>query len=269
MGSIYESDRRLWLLAGVALLGLIGAVVAPPIPQDPAYHDFADTRTVLGVPNFWNVASNLPFLLVGLLGLRELYRGTPAAAPESRPAYLVFFAGIALIGPGSAWYHLAPDNARLVWDRLPMTLAFMALFSLVIGEYLSAPVGKKLLWPLVATGVGSVVYWRLGELGGHGDLRPYALVQFLPMVLIPLILLLFRPRFTGTAYLWAMLAGYVAAKLAELLDEPLFRWLYPVSGHTLKHLLAALGVGCFVLGFRRRTWVVSSDASPRRDRGVS
>jgi hypothetical protein len=245
-------DRRLALLAGFTLLAIAGALLAPAIPQDPAYHRFADRSTHFGVPNFWNVASNLPFLLVGLAGIRELYRGKPAIVPELRTGYLLFFMGIALIGPGSARYHLAPDNAGLVWDRLPMTLAFMAFLAVVIAEYISVPAGRKLLWPLVVAGLASVIYWRVSEAWGQGDLRPYALVQFLPMLLIPLILLMFRPSFTGSACLWAMLGAYGAAKLAEFLDEPVFRTLYPLSGHALKHLLAAFGVYCFLLGIRRR-----------------
>jgi hypothetical protein len=247
-----DSHNKCRILIGLSVLAVIGAFLAPAIPQDPAYHRFADQSSHFGVPNFWNVVSNLPFLLIGLEGIRELYRGKLAVMAEFREGYLLFFLGIALIGPGSAWYHLAPDNAGLVWDRLPMTLGFMAFLAVIIAEYISVPAGRVLLWPLVLAGLASVLYWKISEARGQGDLRWYGLVQFLPMLLIPLILLLFRLSFTGSAYPWAMLGAYGAAKLAELLDAPLFRVLYPLSGHALKHLLAAAAAYAFLLGLRRR-----------------
>jgi hypothetical protein len=245
---------KIAIFLGLTAIAIVGAFLLPPIPQDPAYHQFADRQTRLGVANFWNVVTNLPFLLVGVAGLVELFRGTPPGAlRELSTGYRVFFAGITLIGPGSAYYHLAPDNDTLVWDRLPMTIAFMAFAALVVGEHISRSAGQKLLWPLILAGIASVFHWQVSERAGHGDLRPYGLVQFLPMVLIPLILLMFRSPFSGTKYLWGMLVAYLAAKLAEFLDEPLFRVFDPLSGHALKHLLAALGAYCFLLAIRRRS----------------
>jgi hypothetical protein len=252
-----NSTRQLTILLGLAGLAVMVAFLAPAIPQDPAYHEFADRRTYLGVANFWNVVTNLPFLWVGLTGLRELRREAPGGIPpEQATGYRVFFAGIALVGPGSAYYHLAPDNATLLWDRLPMTIAFMAFFAVIVGEYISRPWGRKLLWPLVLAGTASVFYWQATERAGHGDLRPYALIQFLPMLLVPLILLMFRSSCNVTGYLWAVLAAYLAAKAAEFLDEPIFRVLDPLSGHAFKHLLAAFGAYCVLLAIRRRRAVV-------------
>ena len=183
-------------ILGIAMLVVIVSLFLPPIPQDPAYHDFIDQRTLYGVPNFWNVASNVPFVIAGLLGLLLLAgrRPVPGGLPELRTAARVFFTGVLLTGFGSAYYHLEPSNASLFWDRLPMTLSFMAFFAMIIGENLSPGLGRALLWPLLAVGVLSVVYWHITERAGHGDLRPYGLVQFLPMVLIPVILLTFRSR---------------------------------------------------------------------------
>jgi len=250
---------KIAILLVLAAVAIIGAILVPAIPQDPAYHQFADRQTRLGVANFWNVVTNLPFLLVGWAGLVELSRGTPRGAlHELSTGYRVYFAGIALIGPGSAYYHLTPDNDTLVWDRLPMTIAFMAFAALMVGEHISRPVGKKLLWPLLTAGATSVFYWHATERAGQGDLRPYGLVQFLPMVLIPLVLLMFRSPFTSTKYLWGMLVAYLAAKLAEFLDEPIFRVCDPLSGHALKHLLAALGAYGFLLAIQRRSRVGES-----------
>ncbi len=245
--------RPLWLVGIVVVAVAATLQWVPAIPQDPSYHHFADRRGHFGIPNFFNVVSNLPFLLVGLAGIRECSgHSAPGMLPRLRPAYLTFFAGIALIGPGSAYYHWAPTNTTLLWDRLPMTVAFMAFFTMIIGEYVSEKAGRRLLWPLVIVGVASVFYWAITESRGHGDLRPYALVQFLPLVLIPLILIWFPPRFEGPGYVWALLLAYLAAKLAESMDAVVFELLEPINGHSLKHLLAALGTYSMLLGIRRR-----------------
>ena len=253
----YNFNQKLALLIGLAGLIIIGVFLLPPIPQDAAYHQFADKNSYWGVPNFWNVASNLLFLLVGLLGMWDMVRGGLAILPEFRVGYLTFFIGVALVCPGSAYYHLTPGNASLLWDRLPMTIAFMALFVIVIAEYLSVAAAQRLLWPMVVIGIFSVFYWHITELKGQGDLRPYAVVQFLPLLLIPLMLLLFQPTFSGVGYLWVMLGAYAGAKLSESLDEPIFRLFHFISGHSIKHLLAALGVYYFWMGLRRRKKLVS------------
>lgn len=246
-------NQRLGVLAGISATSIIVLLMVPPIPQDPAYHQFADRTAVLGIPNFWNVVSNFPFLLIGLAGLVTCATYTPPGMlADLRPAYLTFFAGVSLVGPGSAYYHWHPDSTSLFWDRLPMTIAFMAFTALVVGENVSARLGRRLLWPLLAGGVASVGYWVLTETAGHGDLRPYVLVQFLPMLLIPLILLWFPSRLQPDRYLWMMLLAYGLAKLLEWLDQPVFALCAPVSGHSLKHLAAALGAYSFLLAVRRR-----------------
>jgi hypothetical protein len=257
MRASFNFIQKLALLVGLAGLIIIGVFLLPPIPQDAAYHQFADKNSYLGVSNFWNVLSNLPFLLIGLLGVWDVVRGRIAILSEFRVGYLTFFIGVALVGPGSAYYHLTPDNASLLWDRLPMTVAFMALFVTVIAEYLSVPAARRLLWPLVSVGIFSVFYWYITELNGYGDLRLYVVVQFLPILLMPLILLFFQPTFSGAAYLWAMIAAYAGAKLAESLDEPILRLLHFISGHSIKHLLAALGAYYFWMGLRRRKKLAS------------
>ena len=174
-------------LVGGVTAALIGTVfLFPPIAQDLAYHDFADKRPLAQVPNAGDVLSNIPFCIVGLWGLLMLWRqrGGDTAA---RLLWHVFFFGVFLVGFGSGYYHWAPDNQTLVWDRLPMTIAFMSLFSLVIAERIRPSLGYALFPLLLAAGAGSVWYWAYTESIGAGDLRPYALVQFLPMVLILLM----------------------------------------------------------------------------------
>ena len=237
----------------ISIAGIIGMLMAEPIAQDSGYHQFADQRTILGVPNFWNVVSNLPFLIVGLMGLFSLLRsGRVQFIVELKPAYVLFFAGVALVNFGSGYYHLWPDNETLVWDRLPMTFAFMALFAVIIAEFASLKAGRLALWPLVVFGVFSVFYWHLTETAGRGDLRLYALVQFLPMLLIPLFLLLFKPRFTLTSGYWALLLAYLLAKVFEYYDESLLESLGFISGHSLKHIVAALGVFLLLRAYKNR-----------------
>jgi hypothetical protein len=242
---------------GYALIAVAGVAIATvallqPIPQDLRYHLFADTRTLLTIPNFCNVASNLPFLLVGAAGLWFASDRRAGLSPPLQPAYVVFFAGVLITGFGSAWYHLAPDNRTLVWDRLPMTLAFMGLFAVVVGEQVSVARARSLLLPLLAAGTLSVLYWAATEADGRGDLRPYALVQFLPMVLIPLILLMYRSAFDRTGFMWWTVAIYASSKLLEHYDRNIFAWTDLVSGHSLKHLVAAMAPAVLLYGFATR-----------------
>lgn len=234
------NPRSIALLSGAAAVLAAVFLLTPPVPQDPAYHDFADTRSLFGIPNFWNVASNLPFMLIGGWGVLAVFRRSEVICqPGLELAYIVFFSGIFLTAFGSGWYHLSPDNEPLVWDRLPMTIGFAGLFSIIVGEFISARTGRAILVPLLLAGVASVEYWAWTETRGLGDLRPYAIVQFLPMLLIPAILLLYLPATGSVRYYWWMLLFYVFAKLAEFLDAPIFALGGIVSGHTLKHLFAA------------------------------
>ena len=242
--------RRLrgFLLLGLAIVAAGSILSIPPIPQDTAYHRFADHRRLFGVPNLLNVLTNAPFLILGALGLvftrrkDALRPNGPMTVPWERRSFQVLFSAMALTGVGSAYYHLAPDNRTLFWDRLPMTIVFMTLSALIIAERVSPEAGRWLFPWLLTAGIGSVVYWRQGELQGAGDLRFYYLVQFFPMLAIPLMLLWFPPRYTRGADLIGALGWYLLAKLFERLDRPIFALGGLVSGHTLKHLTAALSM---------------------------
>lgn len=244
---------RLAGVVGVALAAMAVAIALPPIPQDQAYHAFADTRTIAGIPNFWNVASNAGFVIVGLAGLLWLARrGRPTPGGSLQAAWEVaaavaFAVGVLFTGIGSMFYHLAPDHGRLVWDRLPMTLIFMSLFALVIGDRIGPVAGQRLLGPLLAIGVGSVIVWHLSEVAGRGDLRLYALVQFLPLLLVPLLLLLMPARYSGAVWLWVALALNAIGKVAELADAWILAASGLMSGHTVKHLVMAAATGLILI----------------------
>ncbi|HEX9869353.1 MAG TPA: ceramidase domain-containing protein [Candidatus Tectomicrobia bacterium] len=239
---------RSWVLGAVTVGGVVAAFWVPPIPQDPTYHAFADRRTFLGTPNFWNVWSNLAFVLVGAFGLSRLSRLRSSAL---RSAYVVFCSGVVCVGVGSASYHYAASTPALVWDRLPMTVIFMAFVSMVVHDRLSEPLGRVLLWPLVLAGVASVGYWHWAELQGRGDLRAYGVIQFLPVLLMPLMLMLYTGKVLSAPWLCGSLGTYALAKVAEHWDHVIYDTLGFVSGHSLKHVLGALAVLWAILAVRR------------------
>jgi hypothetical protein len=252
---IWIKNERLGyaLLVLTALLALGTILTQGPIPQDVSYHLFVDTREIGSIPNFWNVVTNIPFAIVGLLGIYQSRSPrTQGILHQARTAYILLFFGTFLIAFGSSYYHLAPDNQTLVWDRLPMTIAFMALFSIIISEFVSIRSGKALLLPLILAGILSVVYWHLSEIRGQGDLRFYALVQFYPMLASPIILVCFHSRCSHVQAYWWLLLLYTLAKLFELLDGEVFELLGFISGHSLKHLTAALGLYVLLVYYQKR-----------------
>jgi hypothetical protein len=226
------------------IVSLAGLLLVPPIPQDQAYHHFADQKTLLGVPNFWNVASNLPLVLVGAVGLWKFHR---------EAITVVLFAGMLLAGIGSSYYHWSPNDGTLLWDRLPMTLCFMAIFAAGIEERVGTRVGTIMLWPLLACGVISLLVWRYTD-----DLRLYAWVQFFPIVALLLLFVMFPPTYTGTSYWLIAAALYALAKAAEHLDRAILVAGGVVSGHTIKHLLAAAACYVVLLYFENRRPVAAT-----------
>jgi hypothetical protein len=241
-------------LWGVAIVVCFAAL--PPIAQWESYHQFADRRRLLGVPNAANVLSNAAFLIVGVVGLASLRgrRGPgaphpPPFEPGARGLFAVLYAAVMLVAFGSAYYHLAPSTPRLFWDRLPITLVVMAIVALVIDDRIGSVAGRRALWPLLTAGAASTLAWR-----ATGDLRAYGIVVFVAMLAIVLLLLLRPGRHDRGGYLAALAVLYGAARLFEVLDRSVFAATgHLASGHTLKHLSAAAGVAMLIpyLGRRR------------------
>jgi hypothetical protein len=232
------------------------AFLLPPIAQPPAYHEFADKRACFGLPNCLDSASNALFVLVGLIGLRFLScpagRRAFSDAREKFP-YSLFFVAVVLVGCASAYYHLAPDHARLAWDRGAMALAFMAWFAALLGERLDVRLGRRLLPLLVTAGLASVAWWMWSETQGRGDLRPYILTQAAPMLLIPLLLWCTPPRYSRAGDILAVIGLYALALLLDYGDRAVFSATGGVvSGHTLKHTVAALAAYAVVRHLRLR-----------------
>jgi hypothetical protein len=216
-----------------------------PLVQNPEYHNFADRRAFFGVPNFFDVASNLAFLVVGIIGLKICLTNHLG---NLRAAWIILFAGVGLVSIGSAFYHWNPNNQTLVWDRLPMTIGFMGLFAALLGEYIGERLGRILLLPMIFLGFSSVIYWHWFD-----DLRFYIWIQVIPLLTIPVVMLLYRAKYSHQGLLLAALGLYVLAKLAELGDKAIFGLSQNLlSGHTIKHLLSALGCLAIVLMIQKR-----------------
>lgn len=243
-------NLRSAILIGLALCAIVGVFLLPPISQDPAFHQFADDRMIFAIPNFYNVMSNLPFLVLGIIGLYVFFRNNKLS-PASL-AVLTLFIGVTCIGLGSAYYHWHPSNATLVWDRIPMTVTFMSFFVIVIGNYINERWSLILLLSLLIMGVLSVITWYYGEVNGHGDLRLYILVQFFPMLAIPLMIFMYpTPRAIRINVIAAVIL-YAIAKFFEDRDAVIFNSGGVLSGHTIKHLFAAAAV-FFILQTVKRT----------------
>ena len=231
MPSTARQHLPVLVFLGVMGVSLAALLLLPPIVQDQDYIRFADMRIMCGVPNGWNVLSNIPFIVIGAVGLVQF---------RNDPVTVVIFAGIFMTGFGSSYFHWWPGNDTLFWDRLPIALTFMALLAAAIQERLDARVGAVLLWPLLVIAITSLLLWRQ-----NGDLRLYAWVQFFPLLTVPLMFWLCAPKYTGTLYWIAAAAIYALAKVLEHFDSAIFSIGHVVSGHTLKHLVAA--AACFAV----------------------
>ncbi len=247
---------------GISVLVVVAAMILPPISQSPDYHQFADQRSFLGIPNFNDVISNLAFLFsgsAGLVFLWQVYR-TPAQTTfheikECLP-YGVLFLSVAAAAFGSMYYHWTPDIDHLMWDRLPIVIGIAALLSATLVDRISLAVGQWTLPLLLVLAVFSVLHWYWTELKGAGNLNFYILMQFYSILLIVWISLYFPSRYTHGSDVYQVIALYALAKLAEMLDGPIFVWTDGwLSGHTLKHLIAAYAAYRIVQILRKRALV--------------
>jgi len=245
-------DSRILMLLLSTVITAIVVILVPPVSQDPGYHNFADQSNISGIPHFWNTVTNIPFVVLGVIGFYKIQKQElTGVLPDLSKAYLTFFLGLVLIGLGSGYYHLDPSNSSLVGDRIAITITFMSFLVLIFGESISTRTASRLLLPLLFLGFSSVVYWNITEKLGTGDLRFYALVQFLPMLLIPLMLLFYGSRLSGRRWILAITLVYGTAKITEMYDHQIYE-LIGFSGHSLKHLIAAFGAYLFLQGLQVR-----------------
>ena len=247
--SLQERNQlHIRVMLGFILLATTILFFVPPIAQPLEFHQFSDNRIFIGIPNFFDVVSNLLFLGAAIYGLKLLFDPREAserahfdANSEAIP-YATFFVASGLTCFGSIYYHLAPENFTLVWDRLPMTMMFGSILAIVISERINRKAGLFLLPLFVLLGFFSIWHWYQSELAGAGDLRIYLMVQFTPIILILYMLFFMPSRYSrGSRFGWIVLL-YALAKAAELFDRQIFDMQHWVSGHTIKHILAAMAV---------------------------
>jgi hypothetical protein len=234
-------------VAAFLVTAVAGALLLPPLAQDPAYHAFADQRPLLGVPRAADVLSNLAFVAIGTLGLVRL---VSSRRPRFGGATLAAFACIALAlvatGIGSAAYHVEPNDATLAWDRLPMTLGFAGIGALAVAQRVSPRAAALALPVVIALGAASVFHCR-----ASGNLAPYAVVQFGTALGLVALTFLTRRGDDRVPWVW-VIAWYALAKGFELADRPIYELTGGlVAGHALKHIAAALAGAAALSPLRR------------------
>lgn len=239
---------------GLTLLVCFVALAYGPIEQPAHYHNFADQSLWLGIPHAADVLSNAGFALVGVWGLLVLRpRRGNAAIQAGWVGYQLFLVGVILTALGSGFYHLAPDNARLVWDRLPIVLACVGLLAAVRAESRKNTNVARDTMLLSILAVASVVWWVITDHRGQGDLRPYLILQLLPLALIPMWQTIYAAPRLDRIWFGVALLLYVFAKAAEVYDHQILASLGVISGHTIKHLLATAAAGVLVARLIHRT----------------
>jgi len=234
MSSHPLSRGERWL-ASCLVAAIVGAILLPPIAQSPAYHAFADQRTLLGIPYAADVLSSVAFAIVGGAAIAGLARVGRARHDRVSEACLWSLAvALASTGIGSVVYHLDPRDATLVADRLPMSLAFASVLAMAVAQRISARAGGVALAVLPPLAMASVLHWH-----ATGNLAPYAIVQYGAALGIVAIVAA-TPR-RGDPFPWPwIVAGYALAKACEAGDA----WIHAstggiVAGHALKHFAAA------------------------------
>lgn len=249
------APSRILLLISITIAMIAAMCFVPRFGQPPAYHAFADTRTLAGIPNFFDVISNGAFFVVGAAGLGVLIFRPKTFVFEmsvEKIPYMVLFAGILLTAFGSSWYHLSPSHDSLMWDRLPMSIVFAAFISITIAERIGVKAGLISLIPCVLIGLATVIYWHATEMAGHGDLRPYVFMQFYPTVAIPLAMALLPPRYTHAGCLIFIVVLYGFSRIPEVYDAVVYSRLGIVSGHTMKHIIAAIALTPIFIMLQKR-----------------
>jgi hypothetical protein len=232
----------------IVILALHGRIAQPA-----HYHEFADQSAAFGVPHAADVFSNAGFALVAIWGWLTL---RPRRASDHLragwPGYKLFLIGLFLTAFGSAFYHLAPDNARLIWDMLAIALVCAGLLAGVRGDIQGGSKSGIDVIVLALYAVASVAWWTMSDRNGAGDLRPYLLLQGLALILIPLWQAIYRCPHTDRIAFATAMALYILAKVAEVLDHEIATAFGFVTGHTLKHLIATAATAAGVWGLIRR-----------------
>ncbi len=258
------------ILAGLFVGLFVLLLFLPEIPAPASYHDFADKRRFIGIPNFFDVLTNLPFLVIGLWGLfvvlndknRSFFLNTRAKIP-----LVLFFSGLPLVFLGSCYYHLAPSEGPLLWDRIPIVLAFSALFSVFVSDRIDIRIGLFYAMPLLMALSLLSLTWHHMSLPSGGDLRFYILVQLYPIMALPLLCRIRSPNGATTEkHLWKMIVWYGFAKILELGDHIIFSATDGlISGHSLKHLASATAAAMVVFMIKEKARPVHEERASQNN----
>jgi hypothetical protein len=247
--------RPALVLAWPAAL-LLAAILIPRLAQDAAYHQYADQRTLLGLPHFWNVASNGAIAAAGAFGLGVLWRGGPGfAQPVERRLFAGLFVAVLWTAAGSVYYHWHPNTFTLYWDRLPITVALGLLLAITVAERMGGRVAMRAAVPILAAGMASVTYWIATEAAGRGDLTFYFAYQAACLGGLTLLWGLYPPRYSGTSDYVLALTLYAVALAFEQSDRAVFAAL-GVGGHAIKHGLVGAAIAVLAAMLLRRAPLV-------------
>ena len=243
-----QYERKLLIFGIFSLCIVLVSIIMPPTPQEIQYHQFADQRNYFGIPNFLNVVSNIFIFFSGIAGFffllhsREFLNHKIFTHFSERWPYIILFLSVIIVSITSAYYHLEPNNNRLIWDRIPITIGIGALLSITLIERISIKFGLILLPFLILFGIGSVIYWYWGEQYGFGNLNYYLVIQFYSILAIVILVKYFPSRYTRNKDIYIAVALYAFAKLVEILDHEIYNLGQIISGHSVKHLIVGLAV---------------------------
>jgi hypothetical protein len=249
-----SSTARISTLSlGSLITPWLAAWLLPSFTQPQSYHDYADQRAWFGLPHAADVLSNVPFLVVALIGIHYTLHGWKSsnrnAFADQRSAwpYALLFVGIFLTAFGSAWYHAEPSDATLVWDRIPMALGFAGLVAGTLTDRAPQRIPQVSL-AFATVGAGTVIYWQVS-----GNLMPYLMMQvtFITAALIATAWI--KPLYTHSKRIYAATGLYLIALIFERLDHQVYGLLGGwISGHTLKHLFACAAIAVVLSMLRAR-----------------
>ena len=242
-----KTPEKLALLVSLFLICLLITVASKPIAQAADYHHFVEQQIFMGLPHALNVLSTLPLLVVAFIGLfMAIQSDNKIGSLANAEAYGALFFTTAMVAVGSCIYHLWPSDHTLLWERLPMALSLMSLLSIMVGEFVANKLGRLTLYPALVIGALAVLYWYHTEIQGTSDLRGYLLIQMYPLLVMPIMLLLYSTAHKHQKAYWWLLGGLVVAKICLHYDQQIVNLQVAISGHTLKNLFSCLGVALFI-----------------------
>lgn len=235
------------LIAIIISITLLFIILWSRLPQIDAktYFAFADSRKLLGIHNHLNVISNLPFILISLWGLKTIRKKSHFFTKKENIYLVSFCVGVFLTGLGSSYFHYTPNPSTLVWDRIPMTICFSSLLALIINDRVNPNISMTIYYLLIPSGFITVFGYAYGIL----NLRPYLVLQFGTLLFIIFTTLVFRVNKLSNRAIYLSVLSYVAAKFFEVYDIHLMQITNQISGHTVKHLFAALSIYILIFDF--------------------